>query len=70
MLNNPYLTFKQQLKIFKELHINWNNNQTVTNMAIQQTNVPNVLSTFRESRHLTRTNFYKKKLPGLQKGSW
>jgi len=42
---------------------------SIKNNGISQTNTKTIFHTFRESRHIIRTLFYKKQLPGLQKGS-
>lgn len=70
LLNFPFITFTQQLKIYKILQKNTKLSISIKNNGISQTNTKTIFHTFRESRHVIRTLFYKKQLPGLQKGSW
>ena len=70
LLNLPFITFNQQLKIYKILQKNTKLSISIKNNGISQTNTKTIFHTFRESRHIIRTLFYKKQLPGLQKGSW
>lgn len=70
LLNSPFITFTQQLKIYKILQKNTKLSISIKNNGISQTNTKTIFHTFRESRHVIRTLFYKKQLPGLQKGSW
>ena len=70
LLNLPFITFTQQLKIYKILQKNTKLAISIKNNGISQTNTKTIFHTFRESRHIIRTLFYKKQLPGLQKGSW
>ena len=69
LLNFPFITFTQQLKIYNILQKNTKLSISIKNNGISQTNTKTIFHTFRESRHVIRTLFYKKQLPGLQKGS-
>ena len=42
---------------------------SIKNNGISRTNTKTIFHTFRESRHIIRTLFYKKHLPGIQKGA-
>jgi len=70
LLNLPFINFTQQLKIYKILQKPTKLAISIKNNGISQTNTKTIFHTFRESRHIIRTLFYKKQLPGLQKGSW
>jgi hypothetical protein len=69
LLNLPFINFTQQLKIYKILQKNTKLAISIKNNGISQTNTKTIFHTFRESRHIIRNLFYKKQLPGLQKGS-
>jgi hypothetical protein len=69
LLNLPFLTFTQQLKIYKIIQKNTKLSISIKNNGISRTNTKTIFHTFRESRHIIRTLFYKKHLPGIQKGA-